>query len=46
MNKIALWLSVYVDHWTAESAIIASNDDTMLSLLAFVGSYAYWRETN
>ena len=25
MNKIALWISVRVDDWTAERAIIASN---------------------
>ena len=26
MNKIALWLKFLVDDWTAELAIIASND--------------------
>ena len=25
MNKIALWISIRVDDWTAERAIIASN---------------------
>ena len=25
MNEIALWISVRVDDWTAEKAIIASN---------------------
>ena len=26
VNKIALWISVRVDDWTAERAIIATND--------------------
>ena len=26
MNKMALWISVGVDDWTAKRAIIASND--------------------
>ena len=26
VNKIALWISVRVDDWTAETAIIANND--------------------
>ena len=27
MTKIALWIRVYVDDWTAKSAVKASNDE-------------------
>ena len=31
MTKIALWIRVYVDDWTAESAVIASNGGEFLT---------------
>ena len=32
MDKIALWKNIRADDWTAETAIIASNVDVLVTL--------------
>ena len=38
MSKIALWINVYADNWTAERAIITSNGAPFKLALPISGS--------
>ena len=52
MNKIALWKNVHVEDWTAELAIIASNDTLEMAThnhcfyITLFSSYMYVRSVN